>query len=199
MWIMIIGNTGTGKHAAAEHLQRQGFEIVERRTPAAQNTFLQQIRVSADKLRDQIHAGLVKERNNVVTIGSYWDANLVYADTLSQIEAITPEQKFILDEMYSAHREPYSLAAPHAVIWTKSKPMDAMNRMTMRGIDFDQNAFMLRQTSFEKFMERVRVPVIEVESLSDPGLVQQSIEFGINSLKATALTTGSVWSKDFFY
>lgn len=204
MWIAIIGAPGTGKNFVAEYLQRQSFELIKRPTIDVSSAvkggdFRSHIRISMDKLRDQLKAGSMRDRSNVITIGTYWDAHLIYSEILRNYEIVSKDEKEILDEIFSAYRDPGILAVPHAIVYTTADKMAAMNRIKLRGMEFNPDLFIEQSRRFKEFAERIRVPVVEVDAVASPEVVYQSLDFGINSLKASALHNGSVWGKDFFY
>lgn len=199
MWIMIIGAPGTGKHLVADFLSRQGYEHIDSPIVREGDEFLTHVRYSMSKLRNQLKASLMKDRANVFTIGSYWDSHLVFSALLKRFEILTDRQKTILDEIYSAYQEPGSLQPPNSVVYTTSTTTLSMDRIKLRGSDFRPEVHAECVKLFSEMMERVKTPKIEVEMAQDPDSIFKSVEFGINSMRAMNLTSGSVWNKEFFY
>jgi deoxyadenosine/deoxycytidine kinase len=198
MWIAILGAPGTGKTLVAEMLSKDGFDLLDYEKPEAEKPFKKDLKHFTGRLRNQLIAAQVMNRKDVVTIRSIWDTYGIFIKASRRLQEISEDEFSIFKQIYDSFPDG-GLEPPHAVIWTRTDKMSAFNRMALRGVEINQEHFNLQLAAYEELMSEVKVPIIEIDtSQMRPEAIKKNLDFGIASLKASNLSSQSLWSRSFF-
>lgn len=199
MWIVVCGPTGTGKELIVKEIARGGYDLLPSFYVETEKTqFLRELAVFTRRMKTQIEASRFMERRDVVTVRTFWETRDVFVPIAKAMDRINQDEarafELIFESMEDEHYIP-----PTAVVYAKTDKMNALNRMKLNGIvGISEEEFNLQVAYYDKFIDKVRVPVIELDISLSPDEVRRNLEFGLSSLKAANLTQRTLWTRTFF-
>ena len=197
MWIAIIGACGTGKHSVLKMLEKDGYKYIEAVKPKLETPgFDLEFAYACERLRVQIEAQKIMNKKDVVTIHTFWETWDVFtpiAESKFQIDRVEMDRLKLMSETFKEILEP-----PHAIIYTQSEKMNAFNRMQLRQQTVNQLDFNQQIELYQKFVEKVRVPVVDVDGNRTFDDMRKDLEFGVASLKASTVGSQSFWDREMF-
>lgn len=199
MWIQIIGATGTGKEHVLNLIKKDGYELIG--SPVVQlpeNQLLQELNYAAARACWDVKAASLMERKDVVTIRSYYESRDIFVPTAFQMTQLTKAELEIFQTCYSFLDDEF-FTPPDVVLFCKATKVNALNRAAMRGVQINDDVFNKQVELYDEYVKKIRVPVIELDSLADPAHVQKNLEFGISSIKTANLSSRSIWKRTMFW
>lgn len=199
MWIQIIGATGTGKEAVLNLITKDGYEHIGWPVHQVQdNQLLQELNYAAVRARVDVKAASLMERKDIVTVRSYYESRDVFVPTAVEMTQMTKSDQQIFDTCYSFLDDDF-FTPPDVVIFCKATKINALNRAAMRGVQINDDVFNKQVQLYDEYVKKIKVPVIELDSLADPAQVQKNLEFGISSIKTANLSSRSIWKRTMFW
>ena len=200
MWLMICGPTGSGKNVVAKELVKTSFDYLPSfYVETEESKFIQELEILTSRVSAQMKASTLIDRRDIYTLRSFWDSKYVYIPAGKSFDRFSPMEAKALDIVCKSFDDD-ALTPPTAVIYCKTDKMNAHNRLALqnRGVEISDEEFNLHVELYDKMIERVRVPVIEIDVSKDIAEIAKNLEFGLASLKSANLTNASVWSRTFF-
>lgn len=198
MWIQIIGPSGSGKTLIVEHLQRNGFDLIAHRSSDLVNddAFYFELVQSSDRLKDQIKASDLMDRTDVITVRSFWDSHEVFINVAHHFQEISDYERKVFAKIYEPFIGNRALKPPHAVVYMKMPEMSAYNRMLLRNVDVDPDRYNKQVEFYHKYVEKIGIPVLEIDGSQAPDAVVKQLEFDLSSIRATN-SSGTIWQKEY--
>jgi len=197
MWVSIFGAAGTGKHEIKDLLVREDYEYLEIREPSSTDMFERQYQFLWQRFSIHLQAQEMMDKHDIVTIGTVWDNIEVHYKMLTSVRGIlTKEQCDLLD--YAHEIVIPRLKSPHSVIWTYTETMTAFNRMSLRNkITVTPDEYNQQLARYKEFALKIRVPLIEIDFGQPMDRIIKDFEFNLASLRTTAVTAQSLWTREF--
>jgi dephospho-CoA kinase len=193
MWILICGAPATCKNTIADMLQRDKFQILS--IPLLEGVDVAtQLMIS--RISQQLDAKKLQHSADIVTVGSAWEQAEIYSEIELDRHLITQHQydqiKFFYKSMLR-HFEP-----PSAVIWTRAEKMTSFERASLRGKTIDEEYYNAVCKGYEKFIEKIKVPIIEIPVSQSVEKTSKEVEFSVASIRSAKLSEQTIWKKTFF-
>lgn len=198
MWISIIGCDGVGKNIIAKHLKEKlKFTLLEINSDheIPQHDLCEREFFYLNE-RARLHIDAKKRDEDVVMVRSVFDTFEVFAELSYRMEHITEvERNYIL---YNKFAFSETIPVPEAVIYVTNSKMNQLIRLKERGAQYISDDYMKWQKElYEKFMQDISVPVIEIDAERTIESFYGEIDFSINSLKTSNLSTRTIWKRTF--
>lgn len=203
MWIVVCGPTGTGKELIIGDMVRSGFEIIPPTPPSfyvetEKTQFLQELAIFSSRFNASLEASKWMERKDVVTLRTFWESRDVFVPIARMMDKISEAESRAFQLIFNSLQDDHYIP-PTAIIYAKTDKMNALNRMKLKNkIEISEDEFNLQVEHYDKFVERVRTPVIELDISLPPDEVRKNLEFGLSSLKAANLVQRTLWTRTFF-
>jgi deoxyadenosine/deoxycytidine kinase len=197
MWILVCGPDATGKTVAANLLAKDRFEWLKHDAVDDAPGFPKELRHLSKKLSLQLRAQTVMNTSNVVTVRSFWECAEIFAPIALQREEIAQHEYDLIRSMYDTLApvcEP-----PNAVIYVQAdKKMMALDRMLLKTGTADEEKLRRQCDLYDKFIARLKIPIIELEASSTPEVMKERLEFDVASLRSIRLSTQSIWKRELY-
>lgn len=195
MWISIIGTNGSGKSLVKNFLDKRGFRL---------ESELFNINSSLDVRSDfyfnhDMSAYKKRLNQDIFTIGSFWDYHECVVPYLFETFQITERDLNLMNERYNTTKD--FLEPPSCIIYTKMSEQQSYNRLILSGEDINHSMVknLQRQIEmYESFIQRVAVPVVDIDMGQDIGRVFQELEYSVDSVLTTRLDVASIWQRSMF-
>lgn len=199
---MVLGATGTGKRVVADSLINDDFELLEPNFDVAVDldNYSKELTFFMRRLRTQLQAASLKDRRDIVTVRSFYDQHECFQRAMLDQTMITKKDFESFEIIYSNLFDAEKLSEPpDAVVYMKTNKMSALNRQALTGgRDVTQDFFHREIEYYEKFVEKIAVPLIEIDAADKPDKIKNALDFGVSSLKAANLGGKSIWRRSFF-
>jgi len=198
MWIALCGPTGTSKQKIVEYLKKD-FEFEKYEFPIEENLpafdKILTLLIKHQERQFRIHEDM--KDSSILTVRSIWDVSEVFSKVMFKRQEISKEQYNWITKYVSAVTD--CLKPPSAIIYMKPvSKMASYNRILMKEGEVDQTLFDLMAEAYEEFMGKLGIPVVEIDHGSYIDEILKQIEYGVSSLKTSALTEDSIWTRRMF-
>jgi deoxyadenosine/deoxycytidine kinase len=198
MWIVVCGPTGSGKHFVVEALQKEGYEFLnEPVVPDPAEPLETEIKFMLSRAKTQIQASKVRNRKDVITMRTFFESRDIYIPRSHELTYLNEKDMKLLNLMSGVFADDV-FDPPHVLITMKTPMWSALDRAKLRGIPLSDQEFKYQEAAYNKWLENVRVPIVEIDASKRADLILKDIEFNIASIKAAELGGSSVWQKTFF-
>lgn len=196
MWIVVMGAEGTGKKVVGDILIKRNFDVVTHKL--ANETQMVDLNYVTMRLAEQLAAQSVMHKKDIFTYRTIWDTLDVMAPVSRHMMKSTPEEETALSIFsknlnWSEHIQP-----PHAVVLTKLDKRQIQDRLLLNGRQPNDEQISKQLELYAEFINRVRVPVIELNMGQDPIAIRDELNFSIDSMKATHQASQTIWRRSFF-
>lgn len=196
MWISIIGPVGSGKSLVKKILESRNFQL-----ESELFNFSTSIEYRSDFYFKHDQAAFLKRLNNdIFTIGSFWDYHECIVPVMFENFEITESELYLMNERYNTTKE--FLEPPTCVIFTKMSEQQAYNRLMLSGEVVNHlviNKIERQLQYYEKFIQKVAVPVIEIDMGQNIDMALNDLNFSIDSILTSRLDTASIWKRNMFH
>lgn len=200
MWVMIIGAPGTAKHKIAELLTKDGYEYQKWITDVKgdqSNLFMREATYFAERLKKQFKIARAKREQDIVTVRGTWDSIEVFGSVLTSRGEIGETQFDSLRFIYESLMD--TMIPPDVIIYMKVKErMASYNRMALRDGRISEDYFSQLISAYDKYVQRLAVPVIDVDNDHVLDKVWDQVEFGLQSIKTSGLSGDTIWKRGMF-
>ena len=203
MWVAILGATGTGKRYISSFLEKDGFELLDHDPIESHgNSFQEEFRYMLSRFKLQMLAfEKASKDRDVITIRS---VSCVFHARMQAALKLTTLKEEEYDLLASAYEELSELLVPRApdfVIYAHTNDMSAMDRMLLNNdskLEVTPEFHKLELDGYARFMDKVRVPRIDIDVSRKPKQIEDELEFSINSLKMNSVGKNTIWQKRWF-
>ena len=198
---MILGPTGSGKRVVADYMVKEGSELLEPKFDIedSNDNFSKQLTYLMRRLEVQMRAASLRDRRDIVTIRSFFDDYEVYLKTMHDLTTLTDRDMKHFATIYENVCKMQQIAEPpDIVIYMKTPKMSAMNRQALTDNLIHQDFFHKEVEYYEEFIQKIAVPIIEIDASAKPEVVKNELDYGVSSLKAARLGSQTVWRRHFF-
>lgn len=198
MWIQIIGATGTGKEHILKIIQKDGYEYIDAPVKTTTASLENEMSRASARIAATVAAAKVKDRRDVVTIRSYYDSRDIFIPIAEEFTQITKSERDLFFTAYEFVDNDF-FTPPDVVVYCRATKINAINRAAMRGVEINDDVYNRQAELYAEYVKKIRVPVIELDSLGSPVDVGRNLEFGLASIKAANLSGRSIWEKSMFW
>jgi len=204
MWVAIIGSIGVGKNRIAEMLAaKEKFhimpDIIDR---GLQHKFEEnptkyglrhQMSLLSKKFAQQQECAYRKANLDVCSVRLIEEVKL-FSEFLHDREFIEKWELDIIEETYLAHSK--ACVPPDIVVYLKSDILNTHYRkeLTENVCAFTDNEYIADlQKRYDALVERIAVPLVEVDMEGNFDTAWNSIEHGVASIKSARLHGETIW------
>jgi Deoxynucleoside kinase len=198
MQVVILGATGTCKHAVAKELTtKDGFllepsvDLHSARMTARMQAFIlcERWKVARDLTKRQ-------EENDYLTIRSFWDTD-VYIGALNDCRLITSDEYVTLTTFYLTMLK--AVEPPHGVIYLHATEIQARDRQALKGaptIDGELEEAVKRR--YAEHVERIALPCAHVAVTDRFEEMMDEVRGAMDSLRSSNAGAPTIWRRSYF-
>ena len=196
MWIAILGASSTGKEVIADILRRRDYSPIvatDRSVQSEMDYFIM-------RLSEQMKAQSVMFEKDVYTSRCIWDSFNVMTKVALEMSKIGQAEYDQVERSFNQMTVNSDvLQPPNLVIFTRMEKRDIQNRTLLQGRQPDDKEISRQIELYEEFISSVKVPKIELDMSNNPALINEELNFGIDSVKSMYLTQKTIWRRNMFY
>src|SRR3990172_8434804 len=196
MWISITGMPGSSKSLALEFLQKEEFQFLQHLPPTGLPNMASFEGNYLDlRIRTQFLAQRDKNRKDLVTIRTAWDSCHVFIPLQEQMERLTKEEANNLRARFQCYAD--LLEPPSVVVVMKTDRQSIMNKLKMNDQLITDVEFKILESLYENFTQKIKVPIIELDTSQPQEILQNNLIFGISSIRSSRSDGDTIWRKEF--
>jgi len=132
----------------------------------------------------------------VINLFSFWDTHEVFDKALHEMEELSDYEFDLMESTYLNYC-PF-VEPPHAFIYCKAPPIWIQNRMSFKNETPNENLIKRVSKHYEDFVERVRIPIIDVDATLPFDQIWELLSYDVDQIKTAAMATQTMWTRSVF-
>lgn len=200
MQIVILGATGTCKHAVAEELKKKDGFLLEpadiRFDEPSKVTLKQQAFALCERWKYAKDLTKRQEENDFLTIRAFWDTE-VYIEAMHDTRLLTDDEYAALTMFYRTMLK--GVEPPHGVIYMRSTEIQAHDRQALKGApSIDEEFEMAVKQRYAEHVRRISLSVVEVEVSDRFEAMMDEVRGAMNSFRSSNIGAPTIWRRSYF-
>jgi len=200
MWMIVMGGDSTSKGAVVDYLVKQEkFEYIPLDKQESTTVAIErEIRFGGSYLTTHMMAQENARIKDVVTVRSFWEWAEIFPQVLVKRGELSESDARVIKVLYESIK--VVLKPPTAVVYMHpSQKMTMYDRALLNNKQPDDERMTTLLKLYEGFVQKIKIPVIEIDASEPMERMKSSLEFGLASLRASKLTDDSFWKKVMFH
>ena len=199
MWLALIGAPTCKQMVLNDLLRRTNFKSIEVNFPRYDSIRPESAHLNLldQHFRINLEAQNRMGSEDIITVGSFWTQQLVYAQSLRDTSMI---EEFDLEYSKGLYeRLATKLTPPSYFIYFRASHLTVRDRINLK-TEEDQREDWVNAVikHHEELVPRIRVPVVEVDASATYEKIWNDMEFEIDQMKTTRLSDATLWTRTMF-
>lgn len=196
MWAIISGSDGSGKNVISEWFVRESFQNESQPIKTSKDGFFKEMLNMSEYLATAIRCGDMMHNSDVFTIRSFWECGEIYLPLAKRFQEITAQEYETGIECYESMKS--LVTAPTCFVHCKIDLKSALERSMLKGQPLDQNRLKYQLELYEKFFEKISIPVLEIDMTKQIDVALKDLDYSVMSVKGSRLDAQTVWRRNLF-